>query len=87
MTSKTVSFVKIQNLIYVTSVTAFLFHRLGSTSIPAWTTYRMPSEVWDAITYPFPNFIGYTTEVEEWVSNFIQHITIDVITYTCWNLR
>ena len=29
----------------------------------------MPSKVWDAITYPFPNLNGYTVEVEERVSN------------------
>ena len=27
--------------------------------------------MWDEITYPFPNFIGCTVEVWEWISNFI----------------
>ena len=27
--------------------------------------------MWDEITYPFPNFNGYTVEVWEYVSNFI----------------
>ena len=26
-----------------------------------------------------------TIEVEEWISNFIPHIIIDVITYSCWD--
>ena len=29
--------------------------------------------MWDAITYPFPNFNSYTVEVWEWISNFIPH--------------
>ena len=30
----------------------------------------MPSNVQDEMTYPFPNFIGCTVEVWEWVSSF-----------------
>ena len=41
----------------------------------------MLKKVWDEITYPFPNFNGFTVEVWEWVSNFIQHFIMDVITY------
>ena len=41
----------------------------------------MPSKMWDEITYQFPNFNGYTVEVWEWISNFISHIIMDVITY------
>ena len=33
----------------------------------------MLSQVWDEITYPFPNFNGCTMEVWEWISNFIPH--------------
>ena len=40
----------------------------------------MPSKVWDEITYPFPNFNGATVEVWVWISNFIPHIIMDVIT-------
>ena len=32
------------------------------------------------ITYPFPNFNGKTVEVWEWISNFIPHFVVDVIT-------
>ena len=45
-----------------------------------------PNKVWDEITYPFPNFNGCTIEVWEWISNFIPHFIIDVITYPWWDL-
>ena len=35
--------------------------------------------VWDGITYPFLNCNGYTVEVWEWMSNFIPHFIMDVI--------
>ena len=35
--------------------------------------------MWDEIIYPFTNFNGYTVEVWEWVSNFIQQFIVDVI--------
>ena len=46
----------------------------------------MPSKVWDEITYPFPNFTSCTVEVWEWMSNFMPHFKVDVITYPCWDL-
>ena len=39
------------------------FYQHGLTSIPAWISNHMPSEVWGGITYPFPNFNGCTVEV------------------------
>ena len=33
-----------------------LFYKHGLTLIPAWISYYMAGEVWDEITYPFPNF-------------------------------
>ena len=39
----------------------------------------------DEITYPFPNFNGFSVEVWEWIKNFIPHFIIDVITYPCWD--
>ena len=36
-----------------------------------------------SITYPFANFNGRAIEVWEWISNFISHFIIDVITYPC----
>ena len=41
----------------------------------------MSSEVWDEITYPFPNFNGGDVEVWEWMNNFTQHFLMDAITY------
>ena len=42
---------------------------------------NMYSNVWDEITYTFPNS---TVEVREWTIDFIQHFIVDVITYPCW---
>ena len=44
----------------------------------------MPGKVWDEITYQFPNINGATIEVWEWLSYFILHFMIDVITYPIW---
>ena len=30
-------------------------------------------EVWDEITWPFPNFSGATVKIWEWISSFIPH--------------
>ena len=43
------------------------------------------AQVWDEITYPFPNFNGYTVEVWEWISYFIPHFEMDVIIFPFWN--
>ena len=45
--------------------------------------YSHASKVWIAITYPLHNCI---IEVWEWLSNFIPHFIMDVITYLCWDL-
>ena len=41
----------------------------------------MPSQMWDGISYLFPNFNGATVSVWEWIGNFIPHFMIDLITY------
>ena len=41
---------------------------------------QIPSEVWDKIPDPFPNFNGCIFDVWEWISYFIWHIIKDVIT-------
>ena len=46
----------------------------------------MPSEVWEEIIYPFPNFNGYSVEAWEWISNFIPDFIMDVIIYPSWDL-
>ena len=37
-------------------------------------------DVWDEITYPFPNFNGKAAEVWDWINNFTPHSIMDVIT-------
>ena len=36
-------------------------------------------DVWDEITYPFPNFNRVTVEVWLWINNLIPHMMMDVI--------
>ena len=48
----------------------------GSTSIPTWICNYIYYRMWDEITYPFPNFIGTTVEVWEWISNFMPHLSM-----------
>ena len=38
-------------------------------------------EMWDEITYPFPNFNGATVVFLELISHFIPHFMMGVITY------
>ena len=61
------------------------FTNMVSTLIPAWISNYTHYNVWDEITYPFLNFNGATVEVYEWISNFIPHFTMHVITYPCWD--
>ena len=42
--------------------------------------------MWDEISNPFPNFSDCTTEVWEWISNFISHFTGHEVTYPCWDV-
>ena len=56
-----------------------------NTFIPNMDNIHMFSKMWDEITYPFPNLNGRTVEVQEWISNFIPHFVMDVITNPCWN--
>ena len=45
----------------------------------------MFGKVWEEITYPFLNFNVWTIEVKKWISNFIPHFIMDVITYPYWD--
>ena len=47
----------------------------------------MPGNVWDEITYPFPNFKGSIVEVWELINNFTPHFMVSVITYLCRDKR
>ena len=40
--------------------------------------------MWDEIAYQYSNFNSSTVEVWEWLSNFIPHFKMYVITYPCW---
>ena len=55
------------------------------TYIAAWISNQMSSKVWDEITYRRPIFKGATIEVWEWISNYILHFIMDVITHPCWD--
>ena len=46
----------------------------------------IPSKVWDEISYSFLSFNGYTIEVCEWISNFVEYFSLSVISYPCSNL-
>ena len=50
------------------------FYWHGLTLIPVWISNYIHQNVWDPITYPFPNFNGATVEVWELISKFIQHL-------------
>ena len=49
--------------------------------MPAWISNHKPYKVWDEITL----LNSSTVEVWEWVSNFILHIIVDLITYPRWD--
>ena len=59
------------------------FYQHSLTLIPACISNHLSGKVWDEITYPFLNFNGATVEVYEWITNFIPHFRMGVITYTC----
>ena len=46
-----------------------------------WKSNHIHYKVWDEITKILPNFSGATVDVWEWISNFIPHFIMDVITY------
>ena len=59
----------------------------GLTLILTWISNYIHYEVWDEVTYQFPDFNGATVEVWESISNFIPHLSGRVITYPCWDWR
>ena len=56
----------------------------GLTLISARISSNMHYKMRDEITYPFPNFNDCTVEVWEWISNFVSHLTVHVVTYPRW---
>ena len=61
------------------------FYSYGLTLIPTRICNHIDYKVWDEITHPLPNFNGATFEGWEWISNFIPHYVMDVISYSCWD--
>ena len=55
------------------------------TLIPAWISNHIIGKMWDEFTYPFQNLNSATVEVWEWISNFIPHFIMDIITYSYWD--
>ena len=51
--------------------------------IPAWIDNYVHYKMLDEITYPFPNFNGWTVEVWECINNFIPNFNGHVVTYPC----
>ena len=49
-------------------------------TLPGGISNHMLCKMWDEITYPFQNFNSCTIEVWEWISNFIPHFIVHVIT-------
>ena len=78
-------FIFIRNKIPLTEVARDPFYYRGFTLIPVWISNHMSNKMWDKITYPFPNFNGCRVEVVEWISNFIPHFIMEVITSPCWD--
>ena len=61
------------------------FYEHICTSIPAWMNNYIHFKVWDETFNPFPNINGCTVEDWEWISSFIPHFTVHVITDPCWD--
>ena len=50
-----------------------------------WLSNYIHYNMWNKITYPFPNFNSTVIEVWKLISNFIPHFTGHVVTYPCWD--
>ena len=55
--------------VHVQNFTRGPFYQRGWTLIPGRISNHVPSKVWNAITYTFPNLNGATVGVWEWISN------------------
>ena len=61
----------------------FYWHKL--TLIPARISNHLPSKVLMTLLIPFTGFDGCAVEVCEWISNFLLHVMVVVISPPCWN--
>ena len=52
------------------------FYQHGLTLIPAWISNHVPSNIWNEITYPFPNFNGASL----WIDIFEVKLTFETLT-------
>ena len=57
------------------------FYKHGFTSIPVWISNYFHEKAWSKINCPFPNCIGASVNVWGWISNFLSHLTRQVISY------
>ena len=77
--------IKNQHVRFVTTTNQTIVKGAGNQGPPllTWISNYIFYKMWDEVIYPFPNFIGCTVEVWEWLSNFISHLSGQVITYPC----
>ena len=61
------------------------FYWLSFTLFSAWISNHLSINVWDEITYPFPNLNGAIVELWEWISIFIPPFIMGVITQPSWD--
>ena len=72
-------FIKSPNISPVQCVLADLLVTAVLSLIPTWIDNHIPNEVWDEITYPFPDSNDCAVEVWECISNFILHFVLDIL--------
>ena len=57
------------------------FYKHGLKSTLAWINKYIHYKMWNEISYPVSNLNGCTVEVWEWISDFIPHLTVHLITH------
>ena len=72
--------IMLESLIITIDTFVSKWHEQTSYSNPSMSGH-MSSKVWDEITYPLVQPLKF----QEWISNYIPHFMMDVITYLCWD--
>ena len=71
----------------VTAIRCWSILTIGTILLLTWINFSISNyvhhNVWDEITYPFPNLNGAAVEVWGWISNFTSHFNGNVINYPC----